>query len=308
MNDRNVVLARGFGQSAGPKPQPQVQCFTVNDCQSSPNSMQGHRPGGRPACPDSVHFVILEELGRAKDNCECRHCRAAYDNDTTNIAPIVIVATSLNYRSHPSKGGYFTATQLPPASPFSADSTPTQSRPAASPSSEQSISSRTRSQTATAHPVLASYRASREPRVRRTLMLEQHPPRITKKRSHGVLKHAPREVLKSALHSPKRQFSRSEIKQLERALVEMHADNRLPDRFIEQESVLRVLEILCPGVTAMLPSRRILGGRLLKEHAKRCFEKAIEALRTMQTNTEGRVNLSSDVWMNIAKEHLLGVH
>ncbi|KAG2796906.1 hypothetical protein PC116_g29160 [Phytophthora cactorum] len=57
----------------------------------------------------------------------------------------------------------------------------------------------------------------------------------------------------------------------------------------------------------MLPSRRILGGRLLKEHAKRCFEKAIEALTTMQTNTEGRVNLSSGVWMNIAKEHLLGV-
>ncbi|KAG6969690.1 hypothetical protein JG687_00003069 [Phytophthora cactorum] len=57
----------------------------------------------------------------------------------------------------------------------------------------------------------------------------------------------------------------------------------------------------------MLPSRRILGGRLLKEHAKRWFKKAIEALRTMQTNTEGRVNLSSDVWMNIAKVHLLGV-
>ncbi|KAG6941811.1 hypothetical protein JG687_00019428, partial [Phytophthora cactorum] len=92
--------------------------------------------------------------------CECKHCRAAYDNDTTNIAPIVIVARPRNYRSHLSKCEYFTATQLPPASPISADSTPTQSRPAASPSSEQSIPSRTCSQTAAAHPVLASYRTS----------------------------------------------------------------------------------------------------------------------------------------------------
>ncbi|KAF1772600.1 hypothetical protein GQ600_20422 [Phytophthora cactorum] len=126
--------------------------------------MPGHRPGGRPACPDSVHFVILEELGRAKGGykyCEFRHCRAAYDNDTTNIAPISRVARPRNYRSYLSKHEYFTATQLQPASPFSADSTPTQSQPAASPSSEQSISSRTRSQTAIAHPVLASSRASR---------------------------------------------------------------------------------------------------------------------------------------------------
>ncbi|KAG6942081.1 hypothetical protein JG688_00018323, partial [Phytophthora aleatoria] len=125
--------------------------------------MPSHCPGGRPACPESVRLVILEELGRAKGGykyCERRHCRAAYDNDTTNTAPIAIVARPRNYRSHLSKCECFTAPQLQPASPFSADSTPAQSQPAASPSSEQYISSRTRSQTAAAHPVLASSRAS----------------------------------------------------------------------------------------------------------------------------------------------------
>ncbi|ETI47577.1 hypothetical protein F443_08233, partial [Phytophthora nicotianae P1569] len=55
----------------------------------------------------------------------------------------------------------------------------------------------------------------------------------------------------------------------------------------------------------MLLSRRIMDGRLLREHVQCYLKKAIDALGAMQVNTGGGVNLSSDVWMNIAKEHLL---
>ncbi|POM76825.1 Hypothetical protein PHPALM_5899 [Phytophthora palmivora] len=87
----------------------------------------------------------------------------------------------------------------------------------------------------------------------------------------------------------------------------MHADNHLPDRFIEKESVLRLLELLCPGIRDILPSRRVLGGRILKEHAKRCTTKYSDALGGIQNETGGRVNVLAGVWQNIAKDHLLGV-
>eukprot|EP00644_Phytophthora_capsici_P009096 jgi/Phyca11/101834/e_gw1.6.915.1 len=98
----------------------------------------------------------------------------------------------------------------------------------------------------------------------------------------------------------------SEIRQIECYLIELHADNRLPDRFIEQASVLRFLELLCPGISDVLPSRRTLGGRILKEHASRCKTTDTEALKAMAKATNGWVNLLSDVWQNISKEHLLG--
>ncbi|OWZ04661.1 hypothetical protein PHMEG_00023399 [Phytophthora megakarya] len=98
----------------------------------------------------------------------------------------------------------------------------------------------------------------------------------------------------------KRQFSKLEIKEVERSLVELHADQHLPDRFVEQDS------LLCPGVTDVLPSGRVLGGGIRKEHAVRRSKKDVQTLAAIQTDSGGRVNLLSDVWQNVSKVHLLG--
>ncbi|POM81632.1 Hypothetical protein PHPALM_369 [Phytophthora palmivora] len=88
----------------------------------------------------------------------------------------------------------------------------------------------------------------------------------------------------------------SEIKHIERALIEVHADNYLTDRSIDQAPVLRLLELLCPATTDILPSRRVLGSRILKEHALWCKTANTEALKSMEQRTNGWVNLLSDVW------------
>ncbi|KAG3147920.1 hypothetical protein PI124_g8049 [Phytophthora idaei] len=51
-----------------------------------------------------------------------------------------------------------------------------------------------------------------------------------------------------------------------------------------------------------------MGGRIMNEHVIEIVEESDEALRDVQTKTGGRVNLLSDVWQNIAKAHLLGIH
>ncbi|POM81360.1 LOW QUALITY PROTEIN: Hypothetical protein PHPALM_683 [Phytophthora palmivora] len=88
------------------------------------------------------------------------------------------------------------------------------------------------------------------------------------------------------------------IKHIERALIEVHADNHIADRFIEQVSVLRLLELLCPGVTYILPSWRVLGTRILKEHAL--------CAQVHGAKNKGWDIHLSDVWQNISKDHLLG--
>ncbi|KAG3119891.1 hypothetical protein PI125_g1601 [Phytophthora idaei] len=92
----------------------------------------------------------------------------------------------------------------------------------------------------------------------------------------------------------KHKFTKGEIKKIECSLIEFHADNHLADRFIEQSSPLRFLELLCPGITDILPSRRILSSRILKEHAKRCETMDTEDLKATEERTKGWVNLLSD--------------
>ncbi|POM81434.1 Hypothetical protein PHPALM_599 [Phytophthora palmivora] len=48
--------------------------------------------------------------------------------------------------------------------------------------------------------------------------------------------------------------------------------NFLPDLFIERRCTKALLEFLCPGITAYLPSRKVMGGRILKGHATLCHE------------------------------------
>lgn len=255
------------------------------------------RRGGRPGCPESVHFIALRELEKAKGGYtyhECRFCRAAYDNDVTTALPRAIMGRARNFRTHLAECINYKATQLRPLSPVSAgtDASPPETPSAMQQPTPESIASRTRSQSIN-RSATVQLRTTQGARARRSLLLD--------KRSTSTKRHSP---LKKKY---RRQFTQRERKVIEFSLIEMHADNHLPDRFIEQESVLRFLDIVSPGLRDVLPSRRVLGGRVLKEHATRCAEKDTETLRALQEETGGRINILSDVWKNISKEHLLGV-
>ncbi|ETO80033.1 hypothetical protein F444_05368 [Phytophthora nicotianae P1976] len=261
--------------------------------------------GGRPPGQEARHFKVLKELGKAPggySHRECRFCRAAYDNDTTTTPPQIIIGRARNYKSHLAKCTYYKAAQIPAPSPCTpikpglvtttADTSPALSSEI-TPKPPQPPAP-----TATQLPIGGVTAASSKSRARRVLVLEQK--RSPRKSLHTLL-----PVTKKAKHE-KRKFSRCEIKQIERSLIELHADNHLADRFIEQESTQRFMELVCPGLTDILPSRRALGTRVLKEHATRCKTMDTKALRAMEESTNGWVNLLSDVWQNVSKEHFLG--
>lgn len=268
-------------------------------------------PGGRPECPEAVHFVPLDDLDKAKGGykyTECKYCRAAYSNSDAATLPVPIVGRPRNYRSHLSRCVSYQSAQLRSVSPLSVSSVPSPAAtptaasraspplspaatPAATPSvmtaarsptASQGIARRTRSQSSCNRPPQPMSRPAKRARAQRTLRLGNIFPLSSTKPTPAKKKQ-------------RRQYTRSEVKQIECALVELHEDNHLSDRFIEQESVLRFLELICPGLTAILPSRRTLGGRVVVEHAQRCRSKETKALSDMQASTGGRVNLSSDV-------------
>ncbi|KAG6947915.1 hypothetical protein JG688_00015347 [Phytophthora aleatoria] len=246
--------------------------------------------GGRPGAQVNSHFVQLKHIDKGPGDYwynECRYCQAAFSNSETASRPARIIGRPRNFNSHLDKCEYYKAAQLQPASPLSAASAP--SSAAAAPTlmqTPQSISSGTRAQSAR-REVRENTEASFRPQARRSWK-------------------APRAGCTEPWPTKKRHFTRNEIKELERALGEMYAANHLSDRFIEDETVLRVFELLCPGITEMIPSRRVMGGKLLKSHAAWCLKKAVEALRIIQQRTGGCVNRLSDVWQNISKDHLLG--
>eukprot|EP00644_Phytophthora_capsici_P015190 jgi/Phyca11/128330/e_gw1.75.156.1 len=103
-----------------------------------------------------------------------------------------------------------------------------------------------------------------------------------------------------------RRFSKVRKQELERLLVEFQAGNFLPDIFIERDCTKALLEFLCPGISVYLPSRKVLGGRILKAHAALCYDLEKKRLLNKQATTGGQVNFLSDVWQNVSREHLLG--
>lgn len=222
----------------------------------------------------------------------CKFCSRAFNAGIVKDPPVRIQARARNYRNHLKNCANYQASQLvagvtPPSalagrsarSNIPGTLTPLTPRP------EPHGVKRSRALTAVDD--------ARPPskRVARSLSMEQY---SREERSNA---HEDRPAILP--------FSREEKWKLERALVELHADNHLADRFIEQPSTKYFLELVRPGISKVLPSRRVLGGRLLDEHARRCFDKAAIKLRTMQ-EIGGRVNLVSDVWQNVNKEHLSG--
>ncbi|KAF4031065.1 hypothetical protein GN244_ATG17162 [Phytophthora infestans] len=121
--------------------------------------------------------------------------------------------------------------------------------------------------------------------------------RITRSRSlppSSAVGHKRARYSEGIDETPPRQFTTEETWRNLTALVELHADNHLSDRFIEQLSTRYFLDLLCPGITSILPSLRALGERLLDDHARLCYKKNASGLRELQ-NSGGRANPLTDV-------------
>ncbi|KAF4148473.1 hypothetical protein GN958_ATG02314 [Phytophthora infestans] len=219
--------------------------------------------GGRPERQESKHFKRLPELGTAKGGYsyrECKFCRAAFQNEVTTTPPKPIIGRVRNYQSHLAKCTYYKAAQLcvEPLASLTVVATPdvvqrvtlvssvggTTSE--VLPTTPPPVASQTRSQYAGIPSRHAGSRTARPAHARRSLILEKRP-------SPAVNAY---NLIVKKTKKEKRRFSKSEIRQIECYLIELHADNHLPDRHIEQASVLRFLELLCPGISDVIPSRR----------------------------------------------------
>lgn len=106
----------------------------------------------------------------------------------------------------------------------------------------------------------------------------------------------------------RRAYTPAQQRQFERFLLEFQVLLALPDSYVEHPATLRLFYFLNPLCVGSIPRRRTIGGRILDEYANENAEESDEALRATQKKTGGRINFLSDVWQNIAKLHLLGVH
>ncbi|GMG15955.1 unnamed protein product [Phytophthora fragariaefolia] len=251
---------------------------------------------------------VRRAAGGGYSYCECKFCRAAYENDVTSTPPRRLIGRARNYASHLAKCKHFQDAQLSPAFPqvetsqqVEHDGSPALSFEVTPFATPKSVDSRTRSHSVSHTGVLPfsreSARRAGKSRARRSLVLDKGSDRSSKRR-----KSMPNMQQKPQ----KRVFTKSEIKCLENALIEAHAANKLSDRLMEDPAILRFLELVCPGISKILPSRHVLGKRILMEHAKRYQEIEVESLKSVVKKTGGWVNILSDGWMNIKKEHLVG--
>ncbi|ETK87202.1 hypothetical protein L915_08321 [Phytophthora nicotianae] len=239
---------------------------------------------GRPSCPEVRHFTLLKELGKAPGSYtyrECSFCRAAYNNDVTTDPPKVRVGRPRNYLRHLAYCQYYKAARLTKSS---INSTPVHSteEPIASvtgpvpmmPSGRASspVSSVEDTPTGALQPRApnpssqqpqgrSSARFAGESRARRVLVLDKRQAASPTRPLQNMKRLKPASGKKM---KQKRRLPKAEVKQSECSLLEMHADNHLADRFIENESTLGFLELICPGIAAILPSRRSLSNRILK--------------------------------------------
>jgi len=76
--------------------------------------------------------------------------------------------------------------------------------------------------------------------------------------------------------------------EFERLLLEFQADNQLPDTFVDRLSTKRLLTFMNPVSAASIPSRRLLGGRILDEYATKGLPQDTKSLRLHQGKTDVR--------------------
>eukprot|EP00644_Phytophthora_capsici_P006751 jgi/Phyca11/103919/e_gw1.8.488.1 len=101
-------------------------------------------------------------------------------------------------------------------------------------------------------------------------------------------------------------FGPKDRAEFEQLLEKYQADNQLPDLFITHPSTRRLFAFLNKHCIPSLPTRQILGGRILDTLSKEGIADEKYSLKQTANSTGGRVNFLSDVWMNMSKTHLLG--
>ncbi|GMF55136.1 unnamed protein product [Phytophthora fragariaefolia] len=239
---------------------------------------------GRPPGTAATHFKQLTSMGKAGSGysyCHWKFGRAAYENDVTSTPPGTLIGRARNYVSHVAKCKHSQDTQLSPAFPqvetnrqVVHDGSPALSFEVAPLATPKSVASRTRSHSVSHTGILSfsreNARRAGKSRARRSLVLDKGSARSSKKR---------KSMPKTQQKTQKRVFTNSEIKCPESALIEAYTVNKVSDRLIEDPAILRFRELACPGISKMLPSRRVLGKCILVEHAKRCKEFEVELLK-----------------------------
>ncbi|THU91256.1 hypothetical protein K435DRAFT_863575 [Dendrothele bispora CBS 962.96] len=96
-------------------------------------------------------------------------------------------------------------------------------------------------------------------------------------------------------------FSDKEKKAIQVQVARATASARLPDQWIEDPEVLKLMYMMRTKALDVIPSRKVLGGRLLKEESKRVEDELVERL-------EGQyVTLTCDGVKDVNKDSLVGV-
>jgi hypothetical protein len=103
-------------------------------------------------------------------------------------------------------------------------------------------------------------------------------------------------------------FSDHKREEFERLLIEFQAENFLPATFVGKLSTKRLFRFLNSASERAMPDRHAMGSRILDKYSMAGAQTSREELLARQQSTGGRVNLLSDVWQNVAKQHLLGCH
>jgi hypothetical protein len=235
----------------------------------------------RPSCSEREHFRLLPDVPASKGGYqyfECKHCARAHSDDPAKYPrPKDVLGRRHYFAKHLASCGHYIAVKHAGCIGL-------------------------------VTPVEAAYSSTRgggEGGVAST------PNRERSKKAPARLFPTPSSQSKQRgraepLAGAPRRFSRLEKERLEQLLLEFQADNHLANLFIDRESTHRLLNFLCPGVSDYLPRTNVLGGRVLNEHAERYSRLEAEELREKQRVTGGRINLLSDVWENVSRDHLLG--
>eukprot|EP00918_Siedleckia_nematoides_P048666 GHVU01106702.1.p1 GENE.GHVU01106702.1~~GHVU01106702.1.p1 ORF type:complete len:851 (+),score=92.31 GHVU01106702.1:177-2729(+) len=102
------------------------------------------------------------------------------------------------------------------------------------------------------------------------------------------------------------ELTREQRAELHVRCLEMVATLRLPLSIFESECFARILDILRPAAKKDVPTRKVLGGPLLAQVAKKAEEEAVPVIRQRQMT--GRcVGVLIDGFKNISDQHLWGI-
>lgn len=97
-----------------------------------------------------------------------------------------------------------------------------------------------------------------------------------------------------------------EVNNMLQRMIEMVADSGLPFQWIERPATIRFIEALRPSAVKSLPSRRVLGGTILRDAACRSRNEQLPNIKMLAENDGCNVNFVCDGWEDGSKRHILG--